>query len=128
MAALMFGLLSFSLMHTRINEHGVWFLLRTVGRAAGFRRSVELGEEAGALFGEDDGGRALVGDAAVGELDDFGVELEGFGDVVGNGEDRYTNSRLPSPQIEDEVIAESGIEATEWLVQEEQATTKLWDA
>ncbi len=102
--------------------------MRTVGRAAGFRRSVELGEEAGALFGEDDGGRALVGDAAVGELDDFGVELEGFGDVVGNGEDRYTNSRLPSPQIEDEVIAESGIEATEWLVQEEQATTKLWDA
>jgi hypothetical protein len=49
--------------------------------------AVEGLKDAGALCGQDVGGGALCGDAAVVETDDFGVEQEGFFYVVGYGED-----------------------------------------
>ena len=50
--------------------------------------AIELLQEAVALFGEDDFDWALGDDFAIGDFDDFGVKLEGFGDVVGDGERR----------------------------------------
>ena len=79
-----------------------------------------MGEELGALFGEDDTGRSLSDDAAIVELQDFGVELEGFGDVVGDGEDRNVAAGEPRPEVGDEFIAESGVEGGKWLVQQEK--------
>ena len=52
-------------------------------------QSAEAGEQAGAFASEDGFGWALFSDAAFGKLEDFGVQLKCFADVVRDGEYGY---------------------------------------
>ena len=65
-------------------------------------------------------GGALGGDAAVGESEDFGVEEEGFGDVVGNGEDGDAEAAGEVWEVGEEVVAEVEVEAGEGFVEQEE--------
>ncbi len=77
-------------------------------------------EEAFAVLGEDLSGGALGGDAAVGEAEDFGVEEEGFGDVVGDGEDGDFEAAGEVWEVVEEVVAEVEVEAGEGFVEQEE--------
>ncbi len=79
-------------------------------------RLTELGDKAGALFGENLGGGALVGEAAFVEFEDLGVELEGFGDVMSDGEDGRIAAGEPDAQVGDEFVAEGGVKGGEGFV------------
>ncbi len=71
-------------------------------------------------MGEDLSGGALGGDAAVGEAEDFGVEEEGFGDVVGDGQDGDAEAAGEVWEVGEEVVAEVEVEAGERLVEQEE--------
>ena len=92
------------------------------GAGLGFCSCVcsEALEEAGSVLGEDLCGGALGGDAAVGEAEDFGVEEEGFGDVVGYGEDGDAEAAGEMWELGEEVVAEVEVEAGERLVEQEE--------
>ncbi len=59
-------------------------------------------------------------DAAFGDADDFGVEEEGFADVVGDAEDGGWAE--PGAELVDELVADGGVEAGEGFVEEEDAS------
>jgi len=82
---------------------------------------VELGEQALAFGAENLVGWTLSGDAAVRQANDFRLQLQRFGDIVGNGEDVSHRSVGGTPQeVGDQLISERKFKAVEWLIQKHE--------
>jgi hypothetical protein len=77
-------------------------------------------QHAGALFGEDLGGGALVEDDSLFETDDFGVEDEGFFDVVGDGEDGDVAFEGVLLHAGEQDVAQGAIDAGEGFVEKDE--------
>ena len=77
-------------------------------------------QHAGALVGEDLGGWALGDDDALFEANDFGVEDEGFFDVVGDGEDRDALLRGVLLHAGEQEVAQGAVDAGEGFVEQDQ--------
>ena len=69
------------------------------------------------------GGGALGNDAAFRQLDDLGVELEGFGDVVGDREDWGMVFLLQRRRLAMSPVTKIEVEAGEGFVEKQRPTT-----
>ena len=83
--------------------------------------AVEGLEDVGAFEGEGGGGGAFGFYAAFAELNDVGVELEGFFYVVRDGEDGDVAGAELAAHFGEELVAEGAVDAVEGLVEEEEA-------
>ena len=86
--------------------------------------TAEVEPESVALAGEDLGGVTPVFDLAVADEDDFGLELKGFFDVVGNGE--YGNATVAEPgaHLRQKLVSEGAIDPGKWLVEQHELAVR----
>jgi len=89
--------------------------------------SGELFEQTCPLFGQDGLDRPLFEDAAVGELDDLGGQLEGFADVVGDGEYRRLFGGEPASEVIEQFVAQGKMQPGERFVEQKQAVAGYGD-
>jgi hypothetical protein len=89
---------------------------------ASMRLLSERVEDAEALVGKDLRNVALIHDAAVAEDDNLGLEVEGFFDVVRDGDDRDTTEAEGFAEFGEDGIAERAVDAVEGFVEQHE----LW--
>src|SRR6185312_9302539 len=83
-----------------------------------------MGEEPRAFRGEQGVGRPLSGGSPVLDGDEIGVELQGFHDIMGDGEYGDFVGGEPGLQAGQEDVAEPVVEAVEGLVKQQEAAVR----